>query len=64
MPSTKWGAERAKNGHPTPFPLQYVEIGNEDWFDQVGQLRWALCAVPQSDQGEVSQAAVDCDRRR
>lgn len=29
--STKWGAERAKNGHPAPFPLKYVEIGNEDF---------------------------------
>lgn len=28
--STKWGAERAKNGHPAPFPLKYVEIGNEN----------------------------------
>ena len=34
--TTKWGAERAKLGHPTPFPLQYVEIGNEDWFDRSG----------------------------
>jgi alpha-L-arabinofuranosidase len=34
--STKWGAERAKNGHPAPFPLHYVEIGNEDWFDKSG----------------------------
>jgi alpha-L-arabinofuranosidase len=32
--STKWGAERVKNGHPAPFPLRYVEIGNEDWFDR------------------------------
>jgi alpha-L-arabinofuranosidase len=32
--STKWGAERAKDGHPEPFALKYVEIGNEDWFDQ------------------------------
>ncbi len=31
---TKWGAERAKDGHPAPFPLHYVEIGNEDWFDR------------------------------
>ena len=30
---TKWGAERVKNGHPAPFPLRYVEIGNEDEFD-------------------------------
>lgn len=28
--STKWGAERARNGHPKPFPLKYVEIGNEN----------------------------------
>jgi alpha-N-arabinofuranosidase len=34
--STKWGAERAKNGHAKPFPLHYVEIGNEDFFDRSG----------------------------
>ncbi len=34
--STKWGAERAKDGHPAPFPLHYIEIGNEDWFDKSG----------------------------
>jgi alpha-N-arabinofuranosidase len=33
---TKWGAVRAKNGHPEPFALTYVEIGNEDWFDKSG----------------------------
>jgi len=32
--STKWGAERARNGHPKPFPLHYVEIGNEDYFQK------------------------------
>ncbi|HVT82258.1 MAG TPA: alpha-L-arabinofuranosidase C-terminal domain-containing protein, partial [Phycisphaerae bacterium] len=31
--TTKWGAQRAKDGHPAPFKLTYVEIGNEDWFD-------------------------------
>jgi len=31
--TTKWGAERAKDGHPQPFSLNYVEIGNEDGFD-------------------------------
>jgi alpha-L-arabinofuranosidase len=35
-PETKWGAVRAANGHPKPFPLTYVEIGNEDMFDQSG----------------------------
>jgi alpha-L-arabinofuranosidase len=34
--SSKWGAERAKDGHAAPFPLHYVEIGNEDWFDRSG----------------------------
>jgi alpha-N-arabinofuranosidase len=29
--NTKWGAQRAKDGHPEPFKLTYVEIGNEDW---------------------------------
>lgn len=28
---TEWGVLRAKNGHVAPFPLQYVEIGNENW---------------------------------
>lgn len=32
--NTKWGAQRAKDGHPAPFNLHYVEIGNEDWFDK------------------------------
>lgn len=27
--TSKWGKVRAANGHPKPFPLQYVEIGNE-----------------------------------
>lgn len=26
---SKWGAVRAKNGHPQPFPLKYIEVGNE-----------------------------------
>ena len=34
--NTTWGAQRAKDGHPQPFPLQYVEIGNEDEFDRSG----------------------------
>lgn len=34
--STKWGAVRARDGHPEPFQLHYVEIGNEDFFDRSG----------------------------
>ena len=33
-PNTTWGARRAKDGHPAPFHLQYVEIGNEDGGDR------------------------------
>ena len=33
---TKWGAVRVKNGHPQPFKLTYVEVGNEDYFDRSG----------------------------
>ena len=32
--NTKWGALRAAHGHPAPFPLRFVEIGNEDFFDK------------------------------
>lgn len=30
--TSKWGALRAANGHPEPFNLKYVEIGNENNF--------------------------------
>ena len=33
---TYWGAKRAADGHPAPFKMKYVEIGNEDWFDRSG----------------------------
>jgi alpha-N-arabinofuranosidase len=32
--NTTWGARRARDGHPEPFQLRYVEIGNEDYFDR------------------------------
>ena len=28
--TSEWGARRAENGHPEPFNLKYVEIGNEN----------------------------------
>ena len=33
---TKWGAQRAKDGHPVPFKLTYVEIGNEENLGRAG----------------------------
>ncbi len=34
--STRWGAERVRDGHPAPFPLHYIEVGNEDYLDKSG----------------------------
>lgn len=29
--TTEWGAKRAEMGHPEPFDLKYIGIGNENW---------------------------------
>lgn len=29
-PKSKWGSVRAALGHPEPFDLRYVAVGNED----------------------------------
>ncbi|KAI1642692.1 glycoside hydrolase family 51 protein [Daldinia loculata] len=29
---SKWGSVRVQLGHPEPWKLEYVEIGNEDWL--------------------------------
>lgn len=34
--TTRWGAQRAKDGHSKPFPIEAVEVGNEDGFDKSG----------------------------
>jgi hypothetical protein len=34
--STFWGHQRAVDGHPAPFPVHMVEVGNEDYFDASG----------------------------
>ncbi|MBW8748511.1 MAG: alpha-N-arabinofuranosidase [Acidobacteria bacterium] len=34
--STKWGAIRARDGHPEPFKLRFIEVGNEDNLDHSG----------------------------
>ena len=31
---TKWGARRVALGHPEPFGLEYIGIGNENWGPQ------------------------------
>ena len=34
--STEWGAKRAENGHPEPFNMKYIALGNENW----GEVYW------------------------
>ncbi len=34
--ATRWGSERAKHGHPAPFHLSMIEVGNEEYHDPSG----------------------------
>ena len=47
--STEWGALRAEMGHPEPFDLHYIAIGNENWdaeyFTRFKRLDEAVKAV-------------------
>ncbi len=43
--STNWGALRARNGHKAPYKIQYVEVGNEDWFSSTYAARYPLFYV-------------------
>ena len=38
---SRWGAKRAANGHPAPFDLKYMEIGNENGGPEYAE-RYAL----------------------
>jgi autotransporter-associated beta strand protein len=40
--STTWGAMRAANGHSAPYNVNYVEIGNEDFFSSTYATRYPL----------------------
>ncbi|TID17925.1 glycoside hydrolase family protein [Venturia nashicola] len=40
--STKYGALRASHGHPEPFDIKFIEIGNEDWFSTTYPYRWDI----------------------
>ena len=35
--TSTWGAKRAAAGHPAPFPLKYIEIGNEQQGARYGE---------------------------
>jgi alpha-L-arabinofuranosidase len=39
--NTVWGSLRAMNGHPAPFGLKYIEIGNENGGPDYN-VRWGM----------------------
>jgi alpha-L-arabinofuranosidase len=40
--TTSWGAMRAANGHPAPYDVREVEVGNEDFFSSTYSARYPL----------------------
>jgi alpha-L-arabinofuranosidase len=36
-PKTTWGAKRAAAGHPAPFPLKFIEVGNENQYEEYSE---------------------------
>jgi len=40
--TSTWGAKRAQAGHPAPFNLEYIGIGNEDHITPAFQERFAM----------------------
>lgn len=68
--SSKWGRVRAANGHPNPFPLKYIEIGNEqvgpryarryNWFyDAIKKKYPGLKIVASMGIGDVNRRTLD-----
>lgn len=40
--NTKWGKIRAESGHPKPFNLKYIGVGNEDMITDVFEERFTM----------------------
>jgi len=40
--TTRWGALRAANGHPAPFGLKYLGVGNEDLISDIFKERFTM----------------------
>lgn len=40
--TTEWGRKRAEAGHPAPFNLEYIGIGNEDHITPAFEERYAM----------------------
>lgn len=40
--NSTWGKKRAEAGHPAPFNLKYIGIGNEDLISDVFEIRFSM----------------------
>lgn len=71
--NSKWGKVRAANGHPKPFPLKYIEIGNEqsgpryarryNWFyDAIKKKYPQLKIMASMGIGDVNRRTLDSMR--
>ena len=40
--TTHYGKLRGEHGHPEPFNIKYIEIGNEDWFSTTYPYRFPI----------------------
>lgn len=61
---TKWGALRAKMGHPEPFNMKYLGIGNENWGREFLDRYQAIAAIVRQRHPEirlVSSAGAGAD---
>lgn len=52
--TTEWGAKRAENGHPAPFGLAYIGLGNENWGEVYFRNLQALKAAVQEKHPEIT----------
>ena len=52
--TTEWGAKRAENGHPAPFGLAYIGLGNENWGEVYFRNLQALKAAVQEKYPEIT----------
>ncbi|KGO87964.1 alpha-L-arabinofuranosidase [Flavobacterium rivuli WB 3.3-2 = DSM 21788] len=66
--TSKWGKLRAEAGHPKPFNLKYVGIGNEDLITDLFEERYAMIVKAMKDKhpeitviGTVGPAAEGTD---
>jgi len=55
---SEWGKRRADDGFPEPFPLHYVEIGNEDFFDRSGSYEGRFAEMTKAIRAKYPQLKI------